>query len=72
MDYPGVSGELVALAVRKAGGKHVEFIADRETLFSALVEHGVNGNMLLFMGAGDITSLATRVAEVCREEALRA
>lgn len=70
LDYQGVSGEMVAVAVRKAGGKHVEFIADREILFSALVEHGVNGNMILFMGAGDITLLASRFAEVCREKSI--
>ena len=67
VDFPGVDGELVAAAVRKAGGKHVEFIADMESLFSALTAYTVNGNMLLFMGAGDITHLASRVAEVCRE-----
>ncbi|NTV06076.1 MAG: UDP-N-acetylmuramate--L-alanine ligase [Chlorobiaceae bacterium] len=67
VDYPGVDGELVAAAVRKAGGKHVEFIADMESLFLALTALSVNGNMLLFMGAGDITHLASRVAEVCRE-----
>ncbi|NMW20475.1 MAG: UDP-N-acetylmuramate--L-alanine ligase [Chlorobiaceae bacterium] len=70
VDYPGVTGDMVALAVRKAGGKHVEFIADREILFSALGEHFVTGNMLLFMGAGDITLLASRVAEACREKTL--
>ena len=69
VDYPGVDGELVAAAVRKAGGKHVEFIADMETLFSALKEFSVDGNMLLFMGAGDITHLASRVAESCRQSA---
>ena len=66
VDYPGVNGELVAVAVRKAGGKHVEFIDDMETLFLSLKELCVNGNMLLFMGAGDITHLASRVADVCR------
>ena len=67
VDYPGVDGELVAAAVRKAGGKQVEYIADMESLFSALMELSVNGNMLLFMGAGDITHLASRVAESCRQ-----
>ena len=65
VDYPGVDGELVAAAVRKAGGKQVEFIADMESLFSALMQQTVNGNMLLFMGAGDITYLASRVADYC-------
>lgn len=69
VDYPGVDGELIAAAVRKAGGKHVEFVADMENLFTALMKWSVNGNMLLFMGAGDITHLATKVANVCRGEA---
>jgi len=64
-DFPGVDGGLVAAAVRKAGGKNVEFIADREQLFSLLRQLSVDGNMLLFMGAGDITQLASRVAGVC-------
>ena len=67
VDYPGVNGDLVAAAVRKAGGRHVEFIADMEALFTALQGYSVNGNMLLFMGAGDITQLASRVAEFCRQ-----
>ncbi|MEI6639370.1 MAG: UDP-N-acetylmuramate--L-alanine ligase [Chlorobium sp.] len=66
VDYPGVEGELVASAVRKAGGKHVEYLADRDSLFAAIMEQAVNGNMLLFMGAGDITHLASKVAESCR------
>lgn len=64
-DYPGVDGSLVAEAVRKAGGKQVEFIAERESLFTAVREHAVDGTMLLFMGAGDITSLASKVAVFC-------
>ncbi len=67
VDFPCIDGELVAAAVRKAGGRHVEFIGDMEALFSALQLHAVNGNMLLFMGAGDITHLASRVADHCRE-----
>ncbi|MEI7747494.1 MAG: UDP-N-acetylmuramate--L-alanine ligase [Chlorobiaceae bacterium] len=67
VDYPGVNGELVAAAVRKAGGRQVEFIADMEALFITLQGYSVNGNMLLLMGAGDITHLASRVAEFCRQ-----
>jgi len=67
VDYPGVNGELVEAAVRKAGGRQVEFIADMEALFITLQGYSVNGNMLLLMGAGDITHLASRVAEFCRQ-----
>ncbi|MCF8382196.1 MAG: UDP-N-acetylmuramate--L-alanine ligase [Chlorobium sp.] len=61
-DFPGISGELVAEAVRKAGGKHAEFIASRNELFDALRESCRDGGMLLFMGAGDITHMATALA----------
>ncbi len=67
VDYPGVTGELVAAAVRKAGGRQVAYIADMDTLFAALKEYSVDGNMLLFMGAGDITHLASRVAVFCSQ-----
>jgi len=67
VDFPGVDGELVASAVRKAGGRQVEFFADREALFAAIIRQALNGTMLLFMGAGDITHLASRVAEYCKE-----
>ncbi|NTW09845.1 MAG: UDP-N-acetylmuramate--L-alanine ligase, partial [Chlorobiaceae bacterium] len=64
-DFPGVDGEMVASAVRKAGGRHVEFFTERGLLFSAVRELAVDGNMLLFMGAGDITHLASETAEFC-------
>jgi len=66
VDFPGVDGSLVAAAVRKAGGKQVEFIAEREALLAAVQELAVDGTMLLFMGAGDITNLASEAAEFCR------
>lgn len=65
-DFPGVSGELVAEAVRKAGGKHAEFIPSRSGLFDALRESCRGGGMLLFMGAGDITHMATALAAELR------
>jgi UDP-N-acetylmuramate--alanine ligase len=67
VDFPGIDGELVASAVRKAGGRHVEFVARREELFSVISSLCADGNMLLFMGAGDITHLATEIAEFCRD-----
>ena len=69
VDFPGVTGEMVAAAVRKAGGKHVVFIPDTGTLFHELMSYAVNGNMLLFMGAGDITQLASKIAASCTQGA---
>ena len=61
-DFPGVSGELVAEAVRKAGGKHAVFIPGRSELLAALREFCMDSTMLLFMGAGDITQMASGLA----------
>ncbi len=68
-DYPGVTGELVAEAARKAGAKNVFFIADRSELVSALRPLAEGGNLILFMGAGDITQTATRFAAECSSTA---
>lgn len=65
-NFSGVNGNLVAEAVRRAGGKHVEYIEGRETLSGSLREHCSDGNMLLFMGAGDITHMASGLAEELR------
>jgi len=61
-DFPGVNGEMVAAAVRKAGGRKAVFIGGKDDLYSALGECCNEGTMLLFMGAGDITHMATRLA----------
>lgn len=61
-DFPGVSGEIVAEAVRKAGGKQVLFVSGRSDLQQAVRGMCLDGAMLLFMGAGDITHMATELA----------
>jgi UDP-N-acetylmuramate--alanine ligase len=64
-DYPGVTGELVAEAARKAGAKSVVYIADRDELGAALRPLASGRTLILFMGAGDITQTATQFAEEC-------
>ncbi|TCD48178.1 UDP-N-acetylmuramate--L-alanine ligase [Chlorobium sp. N1] len=65
-DFPEVDGSTVAEAVRRAGGRQVEYLAERELLEEAVLREGAapapGGTILLFMGAGDITALATRIA----------
>ncbi len=68
-DYPGVTGELVAEAARKAGAKSVTYVADREELGSALRPLASGRNLILFMGAGDITHTATQFAAECGKAA---
>ncbi|MBN1928451.1 MAG: UDP-N-acetylmuramate--L-alanine ligase [Chlorobiaceae bacterium] len=64
-DYPGVTGELVAEAARKAGSREVTFEPDSEALITALRQEAGSDTLMLFMGAGDITHLATRFAALC-------
>lgn len=64
-DYPGVTGEMVAEAVRKAGAKEVTFALDAEELLILLQQEASPSTLILFMGAGDITHLATRFASIC-------
>ncbi len=66
-DFPGVDGALVAEAVRRAGGRQVDFVPDRDELLAAVLSEGADpgpgGTILLLMGAGDITQLATEIAD---------
>jgi UDP-N-acetylmuramate--alanine ligase len=60
---PGVSGELVAAAVRSSShAPDVHYVPDRSALaaeVAALLEHG---DLLLTLGAGDVTDLADELA----------
>ncbi len=64
-DFPGVTGELVAEAARKAGAKNVVYVAEKSALAEALRPYAAAGNLVLFMGAGDITQVATQFAAAC-------
>ncbi|NTU67826.1 MAG: UDP-N-acetylmuramate--L-alanine ligase [Chlorobiaceae bacterium] len=68
-DYPGVTGELVAEAARKAGAKSVVYVADRDELGAALRPFASGRTLILFMGAGDITHTATQFAAACSNPA---
>jgi UDP-N-acetylmuramate--alanine ligase len=59
MPIEGVSGRLVADSIRFAGGRGpVEFLPDKCQVFAHLREHLCSGDVLLFLGAGDITHWA--------------
>jgi UDP-N-acetylmuramate--alanine ligase len=68
-DFPGVTGELVAEAARKAGAKNVVYVESRDELISALRPLASGSNLILFMGAGDITHSATQFATACEDAA---
>ncbi len=54
---PGVTGELVSAAVNLAAGP-AQFLADQAVLIPTLATLLKPGDVLLFVGAGDITNLA--------------
>ncbi len=66
--FPGISGDTVAEAVIAAGLSHVGFYPSREELFDVLAGYRGQRKLFLFMGAGDITRLASRMAELCQKE----
>ena len=54
---PGVTGELVASAARKAGCKEVVYLSDRAKVIAELARLTKAGDVVLTMGAGDVVHL---------------
>ncbi len=59
---PGVTGELIASAVSEAAGR-VVYVPHRSEVAAAVVPLLASGDLLLVMGAGDITHAAGEIAE---------
>lgn len=66
--FPGISGETVVEAVIAAGQHNVGFYPSRKELFDFLSSYRGQRRLFLFMGAGDITRLASRMAELWQKE----
>ncbi|PYM16092.1 MAG: UDP-N-acetylmuramate--alanine ligase, partial [Verrucomicrobia bacterium] len=66
-EIPGVNGALLAEAVR-AQGQNVEFTGSLKELPDAVRAAMQPGDLVLFLGAGDVTSAAHELAERLREE----
>ena len=60
---PGVTGELVAEAVRRRGTE-VHYLAHRSELARFVAERVASGDLVLTMGAGDITVVPTEMASL--------
>lgn len=63
---PGITGELVADAVREAGGT-AHYVPHRLELASFLAPQLQKGDLVLSLGAGDITLLHTELAPILGE-----
>jgi UDP-N-acetylmuramate--alanine ligase len=63
---PGVNGQLVADAVRESGGE-VDYVQHRMDLAPFLAERVSAGDLVVTMGAGDITLVPTELALLLSE-----
>jgi UDP-N-acetylmuramate--alanine ligase len=63
---PGVTGELVAEAVRRRGTE-VHYLAHRSDLARFVADRVEAGDLVLTMGAGDITVVPTEMASLLAE-----
>lgn len=63
---PGITGEIVADAVQRHGGK-VDYVPHRVDLAEFMVNNVAPGDMVITMGAGDITLVATELARLLAE-----
>lgn len=68
---PGVSGRLIADAVAGAHPElDVHWVPDRDLLIAAVAELTRPGDVVLFLGAGDITRLAPKLIEALTNDDL--
>ena len=66
---PGVNGKLIVNAVLEAEpAKQVVYIPQRSLLGRAAARFIREGDLVLTMGAGDISQCATEIAGILREE----
>lgn len=63
---PGITGDLVAQACRSHGGE-VTYVADKLDLPGWLAEHSRPGDLVMTLGAGDVTLVGPLLVDVLRE-----
>jgi UDP-N-acetylmuramate--alanine ligase len=66
---PGITGEALALGIEKHGHRHVRFTPSLDDVPGALEEELVDGDLVLTLGAGTVTSVSDRLAEVAHGRA---
>jgi UDP-N-acetylmuramate--alanine ligase len=66
---PDVSGKLLAEGIEKHGHRHVRFVPDLDEIPDLLKDELQDGDLVMTLGAGSVTSLSDRLAEVARERA---
>ena len=58
---PGISGELVAAAARRAGGRAVQYYPHRSEVAERVAPQLQEGDLVVSMGAGDVTMVPTEL-----------
>jgi UDP-N-acetylmuramate--alanine ligase len=66
---PDVSGKRLAEGIERHGHRHVRFVEDLDQAFSLLASELQEGDLAMTLGAGSVTGLSDRLAEVARERA---
>jgi UDP-N-acetylmuramate--alanine ligase len=66
MPIPGVTGESVAAAIRDTGGKPARYIASFADAASEAASAAASGDMVLTLGAGNISHLGPQILERLR------
>ena len=61
---PGITGEMIASAVRDAGGPQVHYHADLATLPAALIPTLASGDVVVTMGAGSVEMLGALLLDL--------
>jgi UDP-N-acetylmuramate--alanine ligase len=64
---PGITGRLVADAARAAGAEDVEYVPRRSHLARHVADRAAPGDLVLVLGAGDVTRVAEELAEMLGE-----
>jgi len=64
---PGVSGERLAEGIKEHGHRHVRFVSEIDDVPDALRDTLEEGDLVLTLGAGSVTTVSDKLAEVVRE-----
>jgi UDP-N-acetylmuramate--alanine ligase len=63
----GISGKLLSDGIRQRGHKTVRFLADERSIPDEIARDLEPGDMLITLGAGDVTHIGPRVLDALRE-----
>ena len=63
----GVSGKKLAEGIEGHGHRHVRFVAELEEILGVLEKEMAKGDLVITLGAGNVTTLSDKAAEVVNE-----